>query len=208
MKERPILFSGEMVRAILDGRKTQTRRVVKPQPFRRAICGTNGVWYDADCINPGTPIPMRYGHVGDRLWVKEAHYFFDGAGSFARFKTGRVWYRADGLKTFKWRPSIFMPRWASRVTLEITGVRVERLQEISDDDAKAEGIEGRWHPDDNRCWTWKDYRRSQRLGEDIYHYGSLVTPRSTYEGLWDSINGKKHSWESNPFCWVIEFKRL
>lgn len=129
-KERPILFNGPMVKAILDGRKTQTRRTINPQPllnYRPELYRTEtdkfgcAKWrYDdngtKDTIayvqGPDEPsyIQCPHGAPGDRLWVRETFYTFEGPGSFARFKTGRVWYQADGLKTFKWKPSIFMPR--------------------------------------------------------------------------------------------------
>jgi hypothetical protein len=174
MKERPILFSGPMVRAILDGRKTQTRRVVK---LRNDSCG--------DPIMPNDPrMPCPFGGPGDRLWVKETH------GPSA----GGMVYRADGGTACpdggKWRPSIFMPRWASRITLEVTGVRVERLQDISQADAMAEGV------------TQGVYRGLT---------GSIVATCEDqvvegYRELWQSINGPG-SWDANPWVWVVEFKR-
>lgn len=157
MKERPILFSGPMVRAIREARKTQTRRVVKeidPDEF----VSSN----EADNLALCCP----YGAVGDRLWVRET---WQG-------NQGDIRYGADGdsLHGYNgWRPSIFMPRWASRITLEVTGVRVERVQEISEEDAQAEGVA-------HRC---------------------------DYKVVWDAINGKKYPWSSNPWVWVIEFKR-
>lgn len=184
MKGRPILFSGEMVRAILDGRKTQTRRVIKPQP--------------ADDIKPANfPNPKvhgwmsslrhqygsktahicPYGQIGDLLWVREKF-------SLCRFDGGELWYWADGSPGggdwTKPKPSIFMPRWASRITLEITDVRVERVQDISNDDALAEGID--------------------RTNTSIKGYA-----RQRFEQLWASINGNA-SWDANPWVWVIEFQ--
>lgn len=183
MKERPILFSGPMVNAILENRKTQTRRVVKPQPERDPACG---VWFPAttakrkrhyaneEHFRRGLPIDWSpYGVVGDRLWVREA--WQDGNGG--------IYYRADGIHPGPWKPAIHMPRWASRITLEITGVRVERLQDISNDDARAEGVP-EWDGDEPG-----DYRGS-------------------FRDVWDSINGKRHPWSSNPWVWVREFKRI
>lgn len=130
MKERPILFSGPMVRAILDGRKTQTRRVVKPRQ---------------GMLDDWTGLPCPYGKPGDRLWVRETCYFEQ--------PHGEVIYRADPgsekaldpeFTGLRWRPSIHMPRWASRITLEIVNVRVERLQDIRVDDARAEGVTAKW----------------------------------------------------------------
>lgn len=251
-KERPILFSGPMVRALLDGRKTQTRRMVKPQPptehdFRGAsfaldravadgvklysqndydrlpkhptdwsLTGSVGVARDA-----GFPMRYRcpYGAPGDRLWVKESwwiatkysygttpegceidppplahrrydpvrfaadgdppncanrHYGPDGlaGGWFAAPDPYAVWVR---------RPGIHMPRWASRLTLEITDVRVERLQQISEADAEAEGAE---------------------YG---YGEGAAISQRRMFELLWESINGAD-SWDANPWVWVVSFQ--
>ena len=173
MKERPILFSGPMVRAILDGKKTMTRRVVKPQPV--------------------SPPPLlecyrRYGEPGDRLWVRETFRPYDGEDDS---ECGRrsIEYRADHpdsprYKDMPWRPSIFMGRKESRITLEIVSVRLEKLQEITEADCIREGIEENFD------------------GDTFY-------PRGYYfKELWDSINGKKYPWESNPWVWVIEFKKL
>lgn len=169
MKERPILFSAPMVRAILDGRKTQTRRVVKLRngqympPSEKA--DING-WRQMLRNCP-------YGQPGDRLWVRETH--FDAK----RLNEGRILYRADGdVSRFGWTPSIHMPRSASRITLEVTGVRVERLQDISEADAVAEGV--------------------------VWEQGQ--TAINVFETLWESINGAG-SWDANPWVWVVEFKR-
>jgi hypothetical protein len=223
-RERPILFSGEMVRTILEGRKTQTRRVIKPQPDPQ---GDNGgllreivpsllanrgdlfdVRYDGD--NPRA-IRCPHGQPGDLLWVRETHItghevidgdlqYCDENGAELPLK---VWYRADnepffwtddeGWRTEKvpWKPSIHMPRWASRITLEITGVQVERLQEISIDDVLAEGIsEVTDGPHGNQYWR-----------EDTGF---------RFADLWDLINGSKKngSWNDNPWVWVISFRRI
>ena len=196
MKERPILFSGPMVRAILEGRKTQTRRVVKPQPAHIAGIGTV---LNIDTIT-GKACP--YGKPGDRLWVRETWdgVRLDGGGAL-------VSYRADGDKPVtddgRWHPSIHMPRWASRITLEVVSVRVERLNECSIQDALAEGV----------------------LTDDEWP----TDPRDGYRSLWESINGpsirkrlrdgtvqmhspKRHvadySWDANPWVWVVEFRRV
>ena len=224
MKERPILFSGEMVRAILAGRKTQTRRIMKPQPSCEFHPEQNGVAYRYCPTRvdkrtgesfPGGEIygvadenedyPSRFGMPGDRLWVKET--FMPDP-----YVSGLFVYRATEEEPDKyighdWKPSIFMARRANRITLQITGVRAERLQDISESDARAEGIEGRFHPKDCNCWTWKDYARSLQFKEDIFHYGSMVTPQSTYCSLWESINGHG-SWLQNPWVWVIEFRMI
>lgn len=173
MKERPILFSGPMVRAILEGRKTQTRRVVKPQPAHIAGIGTV---LNIDTIT-GKACP--YGKPGDRLWVRETWdgVRLDGGGAL-------VSYRADGDKPVtddgRWHPSIHMPRWASRITLEVVSVRVERLQEISEEDAMAEGVA-----------LAENYRGP------VAHFASL----------WEQINGLG-SWNANPWVWVVEFRRV
>ena len=207
MKERPILFSGEMVRAILDGRKTMTRRVLKPQPeFNREFQGIEPCYYSPTgwaktrCQNDGMkgcsciPFPCRY-RSGDRLWVRETWDFrpmperVSIVGYRADESTHAVCVPDDANPTIKkgWRPSIFMPRWASRITLEIVNVRVERLQEISGNDIYEEG-----------------------LGLDAYWNRDIDdgTPLGQFRTLWDSINGKKYPWASNPWVWVIEFKRL
>jgi hypothetical protein len=174
IKERPIIFSGEMVRAILDGRKTQTRRIVKPQPVRENI---NGIPY----FSNGFPIDYRncpYGQMGDSLWVRE---------TFGESGLNRIEYKAypkdgkDFRAVMRWKPSIHMPRWASRITLEIVNVRVERLNDISEEDCLKEGV---------TYWP----HEKERIKERFSH-------------LWQSIYGQG-SWGQNPWVWVIEFKRV
>lgn len=205
MTERPILFSGPMVRAILSGAKTQTRRVVKPQPhaeitsFCEIIPG-GGDWKPAwsssrrsvEMLHSGESMVFNktlrcpYGQPGDRLWVRETCAV--PRNSQDREK---VLYKADemfdgcarGDLGFKWRPSIHMPRWASRIDLLVKDVRVERLQEISEEDAIAEGVVPPIGSVDVRAWVL--FRR-----------------------LWDSINAAKHPWSSNPWVWVVEFERV
>jgi len=188
MKDRPILFSGPMVSAILDGRKTQTRRVIKPQPVK--IDG--GVPYRDPPKwgngKPGTAIyRCPYGMRGDRLWVRETFCRIDG-GDYAYKSTDAQDADAERCRLeygYKWTPSIFMPRWASRITLEIVSMHVERVQEIDEADAKAEGCERRG-PND------------QHGDERSYYEG--------YRELWDSINAKRgYGWDKNPYVWVIEF---
>ena len=210
MKERPILFSAPMVRAILEGRKTQTRRIVKPQPSQELlddyaqIRRERGVQKDdAEMLSECLPCP--YGVPGDRLWVRET--FGDctpGADALIGTRWDKPWYRADADKygllghdgegpvyaeDVKWRPSIHMPRSASRITLEIADVRVERLQEISEADAEAEGL------------TCRDglYATSGEVWQ--------IDPRKAYRDLWKSLHGEG-SWAANTWVWVIEFKRV
>jgi len=203
MKERPILFSAPMVRALLDGSKTQMRRIVKPQPIPNhrgqfkfdTMTDDEGIesyWY----IDPlWGPVRCPYGQPGDRIWVKEAHlYVGPGSGSDlpdyvaearnpVNHTPDNCWYRADGDDVdVTWKPSIHMPRWASRITLEIISVRVEQLREISEEDAIAEGVGG--NITIAPCFAIERYRH-----------------------LWESINGKG-SWDANPWVWVVEFKRI
>ena len=214
MKERPILFSALMVRALLAGTKTQTRRVVKPQFAMDAVpeemCATNerghqitghsGLWWCAAEGDADVARRCPYGQPGDRLWVREC--FCEDPLSFG------VLYRADGELDEpalnaggKWRPSIHMPRWASRITLEVTGVRVERLQDISEADAIAEGIEEGIPAAGTDIRVWKNYSPNKK------DTPWLVWPLSSYFSLWQSINGPG-SWDVNPWVWVVEFKRL
>lgn len=199
-KERPVLFSGPMVRAILDGRKTQTRRIVKPQPD----CALTSLASTTSNRSPRV-IAMRgglysifcpYGKPGDRLWVKETFVAWDKShdgnlitGQLKKRACNFIEYRADESSAeLKWRPSIFMPRWASRITLEITALRVERLQQISGEDCRAEGCgspEIPWRADGAASHPWVD----------------------TYKRIWDSINGPE-SWAANPWVWVVEFRRI
>ncbi len=199
MKERPILFSAPMVRAILNGSKTQTRRVVKPQPT--GFVGGPGVTFCDGSPAPlvpmndfagscGQEIVCPYGDPGDRLFVRETYWRDeeDGAILYAAnpddFEVVHHNKVVTGSERYKWKPSIFMPRWASRITLEVTGVRVERLQDISEADAQAEGC-------------------TAKLAEES---PALDDSRHEYRDLWESINGPG-SWDLNPWVWVVEFKR-
>lgn len=229
MKERPILFSAPMVRAILAGTKTQTRRAVKPQPAlvdprnsRLPGLYRNGdfAWRDKGAplgcatisCKPNGPDGWAlenspFGQPGDRLWVRETWLDLQGTGiERATGDLSRYAYAADtppgshgdecrknyGLR---WRPSIHMPRWASRITLEITGVRVERLQGISEADAEAEGCA----KNHNGYYLGGPHAVSGRK--------QMATAQSAYRDLWESINGAG-SWEANPWVWVVEFKRV
>lgn len=211
MKERPILFSGPMVRAILEGRKTMTRRVVKLR-YGADVVVTNGqVWKPARVDYAGY-VDCPYGQVGDRLWVREAfsgpHCMdaSDGCKAVPPSKWGdcsRIWYWADGNMTEgDWtrpRPSIHMPRWASRILLEIVAVRVERLHEISEADAQAEGVE--------RVVAGVGWRRYCDPDSEEVGVPPCGDARRSFRSLWKFINGDE-SWNANPWVWVVEFKRV
>lgn len=215
MKERPILFNATMVRAILEGRKTQTRRIVKVQPPAEGytlstLIDTTGPrrdigkhqWLKNDdfkVIDGSQPYFSEPYAVGDRLWVKESFRTIhdeDNLWDCIEYADGQkikpnvpddVGFKFSfdcDYDNVRWRSSRFMPRWASRITLEVTGVRVERLQDISGEDCWAEGIE---------CAGW-----------DSEKYGSVT---HCYRDLWESINGPG-AWKKNHWVWVIEFKRV
>lgn len=204
MKERPILFSAPMVQAILAGQKTQTRRVVKPQPLHKWGSGVSSLhhsdYFSAHVELPGERdykwIRCPYGKSGDRLWVRETHTFGETDGeswvdvhykdethrrctcNMDAAELAAQWidnHEAVGDGGDNWRPSIHMPRWASRITLEIAGIRIQRLSEISHADRKAEGLD------------------------------SL----DGFALLWDRINeARGYGWHANPWVWAVEFKRL
>ena len=221
MSERPIHFNGEMVRAIFEGRKTQTRRIAKltkngmlklRSPYATPLTDKGPVWtpFAGSKVMPmqgrdlGENCP--YGQIGDRLWVREAHaYVFRGKSEKSLYgpdygihcehtEDGHfvVEYAADPDLVWDWeggwRPSIHMPRWASRMNLEITDIRVERLQTISNEDARAESCEG--------------HRASD--GYDIDPFND-VEPRDEFAELWIKTYGQV-SFDSDPWVWVIEFK--
>jgi hypothetical protein len=216
-KERPILFSGPMVRAILEGRKTQTRRVVKPQPpadhpFPQP-CVNDGYWWndskdDHDDVSfwptYSTCLPCPYGKPGDRLWVRETFStWHHGCQWHDCTREGRskqscsnLFYRSThhfSDDDQRWVPSIFMPRWASRITLEITSVRVERLGDISGADAIAEGAE-------------RPVLSATEL-DGIPVHPMAGSYADGFRDLWESINGPE-SWAANPWVWVVEFQEV
>lgn len=218
-RERPILFSGEMVRAILSNRKTQTRRAGKCQNDSATGLGVAYVkhatkGYEAIASYDAFPgqgtarwglCSCPYGIPGDRLWVKET-FAVDRRVDPKTCGVGYVHYVADEwgcprTACDKLKPSIFMPRKFSRITLEIVSVRVERLQNISEEDAKAEGIESSI-PSSGCGLLFKDYEQKTN---DVFEWYS--SPVDSYRSLWESINGKG-SWATNPWLWVLEFKKL
>jgi hypothetical protein len=237
VKERPILFSAPMVRAILFGEKTQTRRIVKPEPvpipaevFKDPkVPAERQFWWPSNVARSMVEVRdmsalSPYGRAGDRLWVKETHQYADWS------EDGMPWirYAADYAERFHdsgsipeawgekltdiweglsaaenvaidgkardraWRPSIHMPRWASRITLQITSVRVERLETISHRDALAEGV---------RVWERWEAERAGSIEVNSHD------PRDAYAELWESINGR-YSWPKNPWVWVVEFTQV
>lgn len=212
MRERPILFSGEMVRAILEGRKTQTRRVAKVHDAHVAgMISPNG---SNAARSPKEHVSYcPYGKPGDRLWVRETlrtHRCFGfplGQSPQVNPAGERIWsYAADNLPDPTGsRPSIHMPRWASRLTLELTEVRVERVQDIREEDAKAEGCQEAY---DEPFELGSAARRENE--KNGYFPPSSYT--SGYAALWDQINAKRdggiYAWEKNPWVWVLEFKRV
>lgn len=196
-RERPIAFSAPMVRALLAGRKTQTRRVAKLNASGRvARAGRN--WH---CDDPEARLACPYGQPGERLWVRERHALHN------RYRNVWCRYAADDVfcvvpaPTFVdvarpgWRPSIHMPRWASRITLEIVDVRVERLQDISEAGAIAEGA---------------SFHDGHGVGHSGWRhdYGAVhCDARSSFARLWNEISGAG-AWEANPWVWVIEFRPI
>lgn len=213
IKERPILFSGAMINAILRGDKTQTRRVAKPSlsanfdpPRSRADVEAGYPFVETEHGDHVSAVKLcPYGQPGDQLWVRETwrhryciqHQEGQPPSRERPCCCGEFEYRAAGSSDGKWRPSIFMPRTASRITLEIVSVRIERLQDISEADAIAEGVmlppcSYMVNCNSTRCPHHK---------ENAY--------RHAFTDLWDTINGKRgYGWESNPFVWRVEFKRL
>jgi hypothetical protein len=226
MTERPILFSAEMVRAILDGRKTQTRRVapirelnILQHPgdmitwsvsFLKAVKGvlsshSGGKFSDLQARSIIASQFNPYGKPGDLLWVRETWGAVWPADEPVPLRQCEIEYRADlppgctdrpgewpadegnGPEVPKWRPSIHMPRWASRITLRITDIRVERLQDITEDDARAEGCDSA---------AWED-----EAGNGINSY------RESFAFLWGQIKGPG-AWDENPWVWVVVFERV
>lgn len=211
-----------MSKAILDGRKTQTRRVVKLPDDLATVVGRNaGGELDSDAPRDIPEWQLEkliascpYGRVGDRMWVREPWAIEDETKlAIALHEGGQnpdwIYYRDPVHENtgLRWRPSIFMPRWASRITLEITGVRIELLWEISEKDAREEGAafvlgsrDGRSHDHDTKAWC--------RWTKILDPAATIVTNRGAFAAIWDRINGKSHPWDSNPLVRCIEFNRF
>lgn len=253
MKERPILFQGAMVRALLPGTKTQTRRAMRPQPPLHTVAV--GRWQDPPGFDAaywafiregavehdhpfggaeihGEPWRCPYGQPGDQLWVRETWGYFDPDGGNQEFNEDgpassfrdemmqegnalrdywrrRIAYAASWQEPRygsgpsapkRWRPNIHMPRWACRIVLEVTAVRAERLQAISEADAIAEGIEPIGYTGENAG----PYRYSLRDAAGSTNFRTAV---EAYRFLWESINGAG-SWDVNPWVWVVEFRKV
>ena len=199
-RERPILFSGPMVRAILEGRKTQTRRPIKVDDIYTTVDDTDGkpfAWQSDEC-GDWYEMPCPFGKPGDLLWVRETWQIFrvyedtwNGGyeadlwdGPIPRERPNHAWitYAADDPGGRPWRPSIHMPRWASRITLRITNIRIERLCDISVDGASAEGVEAAIDHDGPMCYL------------------------AEFQRLWDAMHSKRGlRWNANPWVWVMEF---
>ncbi|MET3414794.1 hypothetical protein [Methylobacterium sp. 1030] len=248
VKERPILFSAPMVRAILEGRKTQTRRVVKPSKAHAdgiIMLDHGRGWWPFNMFGDSEsdrgmeyPIYCPYGFTGDRMWVRETwadansddgpcilykadhnrrylmhedHFLMEdprgrNGESFDYSKTGKArfsgWAGDIEGRGKGYKPSIHMPRWASRIDLEITAVRVERLKDVSEGDAKAEGVER--HPKED---GWLPYGPTLMEYLDGIPYGHYEFAKHSFASLWRAINGAE-SWDANPWVWVVEFKRV
>lgn len=189
-RERPMLFNGPMVRAILEGRKTVTRRAMKAQPdFLGSMVDANTPFKTLDA-GLHARIVCPYGQPGDRLWVRETWStcsIFDNIkpADMDKDYAGTIRYMADGYRSGKLRPSIFMPRWACRILLEITAVRVERLHSMKAADSIAEGCPG----------------GHGSIPGYIYN----ATPCEHFRHIWNSTGG---DWHANPWVWVVEFKRV
>lgn len=200
-KKIPILFSTPMVQAIMEGRKTMTRRVVKIQADKRGyLLSRDGTIETYE----GHEFKCPYGKVGDILWVRET---FTIKKLHEEPPGEKYIYRADQMhpadRVFaKWKPNIFMPKEACRLYLKITSIRIERLKSISEDDAKAEGIEWAKRPGIKPPFGWRNYQTKKESDKFI-----CLFPSSSFETLWNSINGNK-SFNKNPWVWIVSFKKI
>ncbi len=220
VKERPILFRGAMVRAILEDTKSQTRRIAKLSNGKLIVGRSRGA---VECVEllegepmyrPAGPAPLvpfprerleaacPYGKPGDRLWVRETW-------ASNTMRKGEVYYAADRADIgLKWTPSLHMPRWASRLTLEVTGVRVEQLHAISQEDALAEGVLTWRHG-----WTDKEAAEAFLFaGSHIVDVEELGLGRALFALMWSAAGGawdpEMRRWKANPWVWVVDFRRV
>lgn len=221
IKERPIIFTDWSVRAILAGRKTQTRRVVKPQPEdgnEVSLLNESPGWWEVFPVDPPGCMPVRElkcpWEPRIRLWVKETYTYWEDPESCEDF----LEYKADQSRRSlgEWehpheiydhcvgrfnknQSPLFMHRWASRITLDITDIRCERLQDITEEDAKAEGAEPAMDPEDEPC----------RGSGGNWEYCPVVNHRHGYWYIWNEIHTTKQkdgmTWDKNPWVWVVEF---
>jgi hypothetical protein len=210
MTERPILFSAPLVRALLAGTKTQTRRLVKPQP--EAMEPKLEALLPEAWASGFVDVKCPFGVVGDRLWVRERWWHHKSAeleqagfagGTITHLDSGPTGFHENAEfdpakypKVWRCRPSIHMPRWASRLTLEITDVRVERLQSISEEDARAEGVE-----------PFDCIGAEQRI-DDTPRCQGTHPHTVAFASLWDSLASDDSLWRSNPWAWALSFKRV
>lgn len=253
-KERPIIFSGPMVRAILEGTKTQTRRAIKPQPDTtyngEPYWHIGGLRWRPSGQPPAGNNPIRcpYGKPGDRLWVKETWntvnpdgkptsvlYKADGATIYQPFPSAEAGWKAEqdaeALNASRWNSPLFMPRWASRITLEVIEVRAHRVQEITEADAQAEGATARlrclpafgsdlrtgWSMDWSRIGTPSKYAHASEIkGRDTEPLEArdiaLSSARFAFANYYNKVNRSKPgaltAWDANPWVWAVTFKRL
>ncbi|AAN56014.1 hypothetical protein HRJ35_16545 [Shewanella oneidensis MR-1] len=214
MKQRPIIFNTEMVRAILDGRKTQTRRPINPQPEPDTETSKGGYWFPCHAFQSMVHVedlqdPLWLGmasdacqicSVGDQLWVRETfQYGLCTKSGFAYKATHNPSDLEEGWnEVIKWKPSIHMPRSAARIILEVTDIRVERLNDISEQDAKAEGLQ---YSSIYQQWGGVEKHLSHKPHSP--HWRWYKNPQHAFKSLWNSIY---KNWDANHWVWVIEFK--
>ncbi|WP_410200588.1 ASCH domain-containing protein [Klebsiella variicola] len=211
IREKGLIFNSEMVRAILDGRKTQTRRPIKWKQTRFTEIGERedgSKWPWSEDAEHACDFwhPCPFGAVGDRIWVRET---WNKYGGLLTYRADHDWIddmRKETVCTAKWVPSIHMPRWASRILLEITDVRVERLNAISPEDAESEGLER------TNFTGFGDEPGLPSYPEPDVYFDPLKKqwkeyPPEAFAGLWESIYGEG-SWNANPWVWVISFERI
>lgn len=214
MKAHPILFSTPMVQALLEGRKSQTRRIMKIQPKHPELnfgWANMGERWHYPPVAPMIDIKCPYGQPGDALWVKETWLKCSDGYVYRTNHYGDTVLVAKNGNTFdksvKWKPSTYMPREAARIFLRVTDIRVERLQDITEEDVIAEGID----VFNNPCAAFgshgKYYDYSQKHRTHTVADKLLNTAKESYKTLWESINGEG-SWDANPWVWVIKFKRI